>query len=140
MFFTLPGVLFAPVLGVLADRFGRKKNLVPSLLLLGIHKYFISGGALASVVWYYPFALSIIAVPAGILVLTLLDSSDPKNQQDFKQYLSSAFKNIKIIQVLGLFSLTVFTFIIYAIALLFIPFVHTIWLFLVHAFFFSACL
>jgi len=38
--FTLPGVLLTPVLGVLADRFGRKKILVPSLMLFGI-----AGGA-----------------------------------------------------------------------------------------------
>jgi len=31
--FTLPGVLLTPVLGVLADRFSRKKILVPALLL-----------------------------------------------------------------------------------------------------------
>ncbi len=31
--FTLPGVILTPVLGVLADRFGRKKILIPSLLL-----------------------------------------------------------------------------------------------------------
>jgi len=121
--FTLPGVLFTPVLGVLADRFGRKKILVPSLLLFGIAGtacffardfnllltlrflqgigaaslgslnvtiigdlyskrqlatamgynasvlniavplYLIIGGAMASLAWYYPFALSIIAVP-----------------------------------------------------------------------------
>ena len=34
--FTFPGVLLAPVLGVLADRVGRKLVLVPSLLLFGI--------------------------------------------------------------------------------------------------------
>lgn len=34
--FTLPSVLLGPVLGVLADRFGRKKILVPSLILFGI--------------------------------------------------------------------------------------------------------
>ncbi|MFH1011791.1 MAG: MFS transporter [bacterium] len=34
--FTFPGVLLTPVLGVLADRFGRKRILVPSLLLFGI--------------------------------------------------------------------------------------------------------
>jgi ACDE family multidrug resistance protein len=34
--FTLPGVLFAPLFGVLADRYGRKTVLVPSLLLFGI--------------------------------------------------------------------------------------------------------
>jgi MFS family permease len=40
--FTFPGVLLAPVLGVLADRFGRRKILVPALILFGI-----AGGACA---------------------------------------------------------------------------------------------
>ncbi|MBZ0201186.1 MAG: MFS transporter, partial [Ignavibacteriaceae bacterium] len=35
-FFTLPGVFLTPVLGVAADRFGRKKVLVPSLFLFAI--------------------------------------------------------------------------------------------------------
>lgn len=34
--FTLPGVFLTPVLGVLADRFGRKEILIPSLLLFSI--------------------------------------------------------------------------------------------------------
>jgi len=34
--FTLPGVLFAPFLGILADRFGRKQVLVPALILFGV--------------------------------------------------------------------------------------------------------
>jgi MFS family permease len=40
--FAFPGVMLTPVLGVLADRFGRKKILVPSLILFGI-----AGGACA---------------------------------------------------------------------------------------------
>jgi MFS family permease len=35
-FFTLPGIFITPVLGLLADRFGRKIVLVPSLLLFGV--------------------------------------------------------------------------------------------------------
>ncbi|MCH2450209.1 MAG: MFS transporter [Gracilimonas sp.] len=35
-FFTLPGIFITPVLGILADRFGRKVVLVPSLILFGI--------------------------------------------------------------------------------------------------------
>ena len=35
-FFTLPGVVLTPILGVLADRLGRKKVLIPSLFLFGI--------------------------------------------------------------------------------------------------------
>jgi MFS transporter, ACDE family, multidrug resistance protein len=41
-FFTLPGIVMTPVLGVLSDRYGRKKILVPALLLFGL-----AGGACA---------------------------------------------------------------------------------------------
>jgi len=34
--FTLPGMVLAPFLGVLADRFGRKRILVPSIFLFGL--------------------------------------------------------------------------------------------------------
>jgi len=34
--FTLPGVFLTPVMGILADRFGRKQVLIPSLFLFGI--------------------------------------------------------------------------------------------------------
>lgn len=34
--FTLPGILLTPVAGVLSDRYGRRKVLVPSLFLFGI--------------------------------------------------------------------------------------------------------
>lgn len=40
--FTLPGVVLAPFLGILADRLGRKRVLVPSLFLFGL-----AGGACA---------------------------------------------------------------------------------------------
>jgi len=43
-FFTVPGVLFAPIIGILADRLGRKKVLVPALMLFGI-----AGGSCAFV-------------------------------------------------------------------------------------------
>jgi len=42
--FTLPGLILTPVLGVLADRYGRKRILIPSLFLFGI-----AGGACALV-------------------------------------------------------------------------------------------
>lgn len=33
--FTFPGIILSPVMGILADRFGRKKVIVPSLILFG---------------------------------------------------------------------------------------------------------
>jgi MFS transporter, ACDE family, multidrug resistance protein len=35
-FFTLPGILFTPIFGVLADRYNRKIILIPSLFLFGL--------------------------------------------------------------------------------------------------------
>ncbi len=40
--YALPGIFFTPVIGLLADRFGRKQVLVPLLLIYGF-----SGGAIA---------------------------------------------------------------------------------------------
>lgn len=34
--FAMPGIFFTPVYGILADKFGRKKVLIPSLLMFGI--------------------------------------------------------------------------------------------------------
>ena len=34
--FTLPGILLAPFIGILADRYGRKTILVPSMLIFGV--------------------------------------------------------------------------------------------------------
>ncbi len=38
--FTVPGIIFTPIAGILADRYGRKKVLIPSLLLFAL-----AGGA-----------------------------------------------------------------------------------------------
>ncbi len=34
--FTLPGIVLTPVLGIMSDRYGRKKILVPALLIFGL--------------------------------------------------------------------------------------------------------
>ncbi|MFC1581757.1 MFS transporter, partial [Candidatus Neomarinimicrobiota bacterium] len=34
--FTLPGIFLTPILGIFADRYGRKKILIPSLIVFGI--------------------------------------------------------------------------------------------------------
>ena len=35
-FFTLPGIILTPVLGIMSDRYGRKSILTPALLLFGV--------------------------------------------------------------------------------------------------------
>lgn len=40
--FTLPGIFLTPVTGILADRFGRKLVLIPSLLIFGIAGFLCS--------------------------------------------------------------------------------------------------
>ncbi|MFP3975555.1 MAG: MFS transporter [Chloroflexota bacterium] len=170
-FFALPGIFIAPFLGVLADRLGRKKILVPSLFLfaitgtacafahdfelllllrvlqgagaaalgslnltiigdlysgtqraeamglnvsllnIGTALYPTIGGALALLGWYYPFALPILAVPVGILVLTSLENPEPTSTQSMRTYLSGTWRYLKDIRVIGLFAAAVATFI-----------------------------
>ncbi|MEA5554563.1 MFS transporter [Anabaena cylindrica UHCC 0172] len=161
--FTLPALILGPVIGVLADRWGRKIIIVPSLFLFGIAgtacafardfnlllflrllqgigaasllslsitligdlykgdrraaamgynasfssvgtaSYPLIGGALATVGWYYPFMLPVVAIPVGLLVLFALKNPEPKNQRNLQEYLSNAGIIIKNRQLLGLF-------------------------------------
>lgn len=171
-FFTLPGVVLTPVLGVIADRFGRKKILVPSMILFGIAggacflvrdftllvglrllqgiggaalgslnvtiigdlysgprraeamgynasvlsigtaAYPVIGGALATVGWYYPFLLPLFAIPLGIAVLRVLKNPEPKNSLQLREYLTRAWESITKRQVIGLYGLSILTFIL----------------------------
>lgn len=171
--FTFPSVILTFVLGILADRFGRRKVLIPSLMLFGLAGgacafardfnlllilrffqgigaapllfltitiigdlfsdgkrttaigYYTSvlnvgmasypavGGALAMVGWYYPFALSVIAIPVGLLVLFSLKNPEPKKKQHLKKYLYNAWQIIKNRQAVGLFVVAIITFIIF---------------------------
>ncbi len=171
--YTVPGIFLTLILGALADRFGRKKILTPSLFLFGIagvacafardfnlllalrflqgvgaaplmalnitiigdlylgHEcttvmgYNVSfvnvglaifpliGGAMAMIGWYYPFLLSVVAIPVGILVLFSLKNPEPKNEQRLKEYLSGAWGSVKGRLSVGVFMASAFGFAIY---------------------------
>ncbi len=161
--FTFPTLILGPVIGIFADRLGRKKILVPSLILFGIAGFACAfvrdfnlllglrflqgvgaasllslsvtlvgdlyagdkrvtamgynasissigtalyptiGGALATMGWYFPFMLPIVAIPVGLLVLFGLKNPEPQGQRNLKAYLSNALKTIKNRQLFGLF-------------------------------------
>ncbi len=171
-FFTLPGALLTPVVGVMADRYGRKKILIPSLFLfavagtactfikdfnlllwmravqgigaaalgsinstiigdlyegkrrvqamglnasvlsIGVASYPSIGGALALIGWNYPFVLSALALPIGILALVLLKNPEPRSTQTINEYLSGAWSHLKNMKIAGLFSAGMLSFII----------------------------
>jgi MFS family permease len=170
--YSIPGILLTAIDGALSDRFGRRKILVPSLMLFGIAggacalvqdfglllalrtlqgvgaaglgalnntiigdiymgrertaalgynssvlsiataSYPVIGGALATFGWFYPFALPLLAIPVGFLVLFSLRNPEPDNMETLKEYAGSVFESIKDWQVLGLFTGSLVTFII----------------------------
>jgi len=171
-FFTLPGALLAPVMGVMADRYGRKRILIPSLFLfavagtactfikdfnvllgvrvvqgigaaslgsinstiigdlysgkrrveamglnasvlsIGVASYPSIGGALAMLGWNYPFLLPLLAIPVGILALTMLKNPEPRNYQNIREYLSGTWGYLRNIKVAGLFAAGMLSFVV----------------------------
>ncbi|MCI5167690.1 MAG: MFS transporter, partial [Candidatus Electrothrix sp. GM3_4] len=140
--FTVPGIFLTPILGVLADRFGRKRILVPSLFLfalaggacalaqdfhqllilrffqgmgaaaLGSMNATLIGGLLAAAGWHYPFFLPLIALPVGLFVLFALNNPEPKNNRPLKGYLGNIRQAVQQREVAVLFLATLITFII----------------------------
>lgn len=180
--YTLPMAVLTFFFGILADRMGRKKILVPMLMLFGIsgsacslthdfnillilrfvqgvagapfmplgvtliddiysgkHRdkvigYNVSvlnlsaaiypaiGGALAVVGWNYPFLLSILAIPIGLVVLFSLKNPESKNNQQVGEYLRTAGRGMKNRHVIGLLmSSFVAFFMLYGTYLTFFP-------------------
>jgi len=170
--FTFPGVVLSPVVGVFADRYGRKKILVPSLFVFGIAggacalardfnvllllrffqgigaaslsainvtiigdlysgreraaamgynasvlsfgtaAYPAIGGALTMIGWYYPFALPLLAIPLGFIVIYYLKNPEPKMEQHLKDYFRNVLRSLNNRQVIGIFAASIVTFVI----------------------------
>lgn len=170
-FFTIPGIIITPILGLLADRFGRKIVLVPSLLLfgaagtacayaasfeqmlffralqgmgsaslgalnltligdlysgnqratamgyngsvlsIGTAFYPAVGGALAILGWFYPFYLSLLAIPVGIFVLFKLEKTGSSNSLNVSEIFSNVASSLVSKKVIPLFAGIFLTFI-----------------------------
>jgi len=169
--FTLPGVILTPITGVLADRYGRKRILIPSLFLFGVTgtlcwfahdfrhllmlrlaqgscaaslgalnttligdiyagrkrtaamgynasvlnigttSYPAIGGVLAVIGWNYPFLLSLLAIPVGLLVMTSLESPEPRSDQGLREYLLGVWWQVRKGRAVALLSISLLTFI-----------------------------
>ncbi|MBG0791084.1 MAG: MFS transporter [Desulfovibrionaceae bacterium] len=70
--FTLPGVLFAPVMGVLADRLGRKVVLVPSLFIFGGFGFACFFAQSIPQLLALRFCQGVGAAPLGVLYGTII--------------------------------------------------------------------
>ena len=170
--FALPGVFLMPLIGMAADRFGRKKVLGPALLLFGLSGgaclliqdfksllvlrfiqgvggaclsslnitiigdlftgrqrttamgynqsafsagatlLTVLGGALATLGWFYPFVMPLAAVPVWFLVMTRLESPEPKRTCCLREYLGAVATSLKRPQVFGIYVATMVTFVL----------------------------
>lgn len=182
--FTLPGIVLTPITGVIADRFGRKKVLVPSLILFAFagfacfwfHQftwllifrfiqgigaaslgalnttligdffkgkdrpkvmgynasvlslsaaiYPLIGGIMATVAWYYPFLLPLLALPVGFLVIFVLEEPKIEKTKSMASYFKAVGVSIKRKEVIVIFILSILTFVmLFGAFLTYIPFI-----------------
>jgi MFS family permease len=180
--FTLPGIVLTPLMGILADRIGRKRILVPSLLLyalagascafirdfelllvlrffqgvggaslgslnatligdhfqgrrrtaamgcnasvlsIGTASYPSIGGALALLGWFVPFFLPLAAIPVAVGVFFLLDRVELEEIGGIRDYLGGVWRDMLRREVLGLFLVSLATFVlIFGPYLVFLP-------------------
>lgn len=170
--FTLPGIFLTPFTGILADRYGRKIVLIPSLFLFGIAgfacmftkdfywllalrflqgigasslssmnitlvgdlfegkqrtsvmgynasvlsiataSYPALGGVIAIWGWQYIFALPVLAIPLGFVVMRGLKNPEPSGKLNLRDYFGRVWKTINRRTVWGLLIVNFFLFII----------------------------
>ena len=95
-----------------------------AVLSLGTGLYPAVGGALATLGWYVPFFLPILAVPVGFIVLFVLQNPEPRATGTLRDYLVNTLLIMRKREVLVLFAASVATFIlVYGSFLTFLPFV-----------------
>ncbi len=70
--FTVPGILLSPIAGVLADYYGRKAILVPSLLLFALGAFFCSLAVSYHQLLVFRFIQGVGAAALGALSITLI--------------------------------------------------------------------
>lgn len=94
-----------------------------SVLSLSTATYPLIGGALAGIMWFYPFILPLLAIPVGLFVIFGIPEPEFERVSDFKQYVKAISVSIRKKEVIGIFLLGILTFLIlYGAFLTYIPF------------------
>lgn len=107
------GALNITLLGDLyeANRRATAMGYNGSVLSIGTASYPAIGGSLALLGWFYPFFLSLLAIPVGIFVIVSLDNPEPDNHKKLKAYVGDVVNSLKSKKVIGLFSANFLTFV-----------------------------
>lgn len=93
-----------------------------SVLSIGTAVYPSLGGALAILGWYVPFALPILGLGVAFLVLHRLDTVAVPDHTTLRTYLKAALEGMRNRKVIGLFLVSLITFVVlYGAYTTFIP-------------------
>jgi ACDE family multidrug resistance protein len=79
--FTLPGMVLTPITGILADRYGRKAILVPSLFLFGIAGFLCTFTRTFEILLIFRFIQGLGAASLGAMNVTLIGDIFTGNQR-----------------------------------------------------------
>lgn len=170
--YTLCALISTPIHGVLADRHGRKKVIVPAIILYGISGFSIAlvrefhlvlilrglqgmgaagmmslgvtligdiftekaravamgyrssaqslvntgipfiGGTVATLTWFYPFYIYILALPLALLVALRLNTGETLSKTTLKDYFRSIFLVMKDKKTLWVYLSNLFIFVL----------------------------
>lgn len=94
-----------------------------SVLSLSTASYPLIGGLMASIAWFYPFLLPLLAIPVGVFVIFNLKEPEIARPRSLQQYLKDFSQSISRKSVIGIFIIGTITFIIlYGAFLTYLPF------------------
>jgi|AntRauTorckE6833_2_1112554.scaffolds.fasta_scaffold07631_3 MFS family permease len=79
--FTLPGAVLAPMLGMIIDRYGRKRILIPALLLFGVSGSACYFAATFEIMLTFRFFQGLGAAGLGIINITLIGDMFSGNEK-----------------------------------------------------------
>jgi MFS transporter, ACDE family, multidrug resistance protein len=81
------------------------------------------GGALALIAWYYPFLVSLLAIPIGLWIMFTLKLPPKRSVQNFRLYLINAYKCVLKKEAIAIFLVNIISFIIlYGALITYFPF------------------